>query len=166
MTSVVILWFHSLTTTTTKKWRKRTNRMKAKCKVSKLSSKHVAATLPNIEKKLQHCFRLFRLWVVDMFLYLRTGYDVSSIIMAHLSHLSHVTSVTCHLSRVICHVSHGTYHIGTCYVSHLHTHLIAKKSPVPDFTKYWSHEDGMWLPQWLDLKTITYAKISPKNDEP
>ena len=28
------------------------------------------------------------------------------------------------------------------------------------------HEDGMWLPQWLDWKMVTYAKISPKNGEP
>ena len=27
------------------------------------------------------------------------------------------------------------------------------------------HEDGMWLPEWLDWKTVTYAKISPKNGE-
>ena len=24
------------------------------------------------------------------------------------------------------------------------------------------HEDGMWLPQWLDWNMVTYAKISPK----
>ena len=24
------------------------------------------------------------------------------------------------------------------------------------------HKDGMWLPQWLDCKTVTYTKISPK----
>ena len=24
------------------------------------------------------------------------------------------------------------------------------------------HKDGMWLPLWLDWKTVTYAKISPK----
>ena len=28
------------------------------------------------------------------------------------------------------------------------------------------HEDGMWLPQWLDWKTITYTEISPQNSEP
>ena len=24
------------------------------------------------------------------------------------------------------------------------------------------HEDRVWLPLWLDEKTVTYAKISPK----
>ena len=28
------------------------------------------------------------------------------------------------------------------------------------------HEDRMWLPQWLDWKMVTYAKISPQNGEP
>ena len=27
------------------------------------------------------------------------------------------------------------------------------------------HEDGMWLPLWLDWKTVTYTQISPNNDE-
>ena len=28
------------------------------------------------------------------------------------------------------------------------------------------HKDGMWLPQWLEYKTVTYAKISPKMVNP
>ena len=28
------------------------------------------------------------------------------------------------------------------------------------------HEDGMWLPQWLNWKTVTYTKISPKMVNP
>ena len=28
------------------------------------------------------------------------------------------------------------------------------------------HEDGMWLPQWLNWKTVTNAKISPKMVNP
>ena len=28
------------------------------------------------------------------------------------------------------------------------------------------HEDGMWLSQWLDWKTVTYAKISPEMVNP
>ena len=29
-----------------------------------------------------------------------------------------------------------------------------------------THEDGMRLPLWLDYKTVTYAKISPKMMKP
>ena len=28
------------------------------------------------------------------------------------------------------------------------------------------HEDGMWLPQWLDSEMVTYAKISPRMVNP
>ena len=36
----------------------------------------------------------------------------------------------------------------------------------PIHTKQLVHEEGMWLPQWLDKKTVTYAKISPKMVNP
>ena len=59
----------------------------------------------------------------------------------------------------------------TCIPSHLIQKILAFISLMGECRQQNTprciiHKDRMWLPQWLDQKTITYAKISPKMVKP